>query len=190
MRTAPLDELRAVVDAELRELLGRVVDEAADETVYFFAVIVTGCHVSPFVVANSEQALAERRGLLYAEQGVTDYEIDPWDPGQWRWSLHGARATTLLGILEEKHDAWIAEQPSDESDSWDAVIHRLDEIYLDALQAIDREGLLGPSRATGHAALLLMDESQFDEDEWRAVFRRLNPPEIEARLLRDWGLAT
>jgi hypothetical protein len=183
-----LREFATVAQDELRALFERVVREAGDETVYLFALTVTYRHLSPFVVANSVEALDRREGLIYREQGVTGYELDPWDPGQWRWVHHCERASRAGERIDEQWDALTAEHPERTEEVWESIRTSIDEVYLAALETFDRDRLFGRSRASGDAAVLLMDEQDFTEDDWRRIFRRLNPPAIEARLLRDWRL--
>ena len=157
--------------------------DAGDETMYFFALNLHYRHLSPSLVANSLEALARGDGIIYAEQNITDFERDPWDPGQWRWIFHCRRIDECATAIEERHDAWLADHPDRDDPTWEAIIARVDEIYLTTFEAFDQEGLFGPARTNGETALLLMDHT-----DWRRIFRRLYPPAIEARLLQTWGL--
>ncbi len=188
MSSDPLDDFARVVREELREIVEQVTAEAGDETMYFFALNLHYRHLSPSLVANSLEALARGDGIIYAEQNITDFERDPWDPGQWRWIFHCRRIDECATAIEERHDAWLADHPDRDDPTWEAIIARVDEIYLTTFEAFDQEGLFGPARTNGETALLLMDHTDYVEADWRRIFRRLNPPAIEARLLQTWGL--
>ena len=64
----------------------------------------------------------------------------------------------------------------------------MDDLYMSILEDLDREGLFGLGRRAGDTALLYMDEDEFDIDDWRNMFRRLNPSDIEERLVAAWRL--
>lgn len=187
MREASLDGVRSVAREELRRLFRHVVSEAGDD-VYFFGLTVVDRHLSPMVVANSMTSLNNREGRIYAIEGVTDFEIDPWDPGQWRWVVSCPRIGRITGDLEKQHDAWEISEPGAIGDTWTPITQRLDNLFIEVLIELDGTGTFGPSRERDHAALLYMDANAFTDDDWRTMFRRLNPPDIEQRLLQAWGL--
>jgi len=139
-------------------------------------------------VANTTEALEQRRGRINAEQQVSEYDIDPWDPGQWRWVETCPRINRVTSVLQKQHDGWRVDQPDGAWESWTEIQQRMDSLLIEVLIELDTAELFGASRRAGDAALLYMDEQNFTDDDWRAMFGRLNPAPVRDRLLEQWQL--
>lgn len=64
----------------------------------------------------------------------------------------------------------------------------MDELFVDVLAELDAEGVFGPSRAFGTAAVLYMDLGEFEDDDWRDDVSTVEPARRRAAPVGGVGI--
>jgi hypothetical protein len=174
--------LRTTLTEELREAWRTLTQRHPGERFYSFGFYTAALAEYLMVTASTEEGLA-RVTAEYVQR-------DGGDPAlrrmALRWSagdspLHDECAD-LLPSSTALRDA--GPDPYDDSPEGDAAVSLVYEVAVEALGALDREGLFGVG--ADRAALVLGLWSGDQENEERVAFARmLNPPPVAERFARE-----
>ncbi len=171
------------VEAEVlhatRSVSLRLQHTGGEERLYVFGLFYNEEMSCVYATANTEEGLTERtyEYLRRRMQSFDDVRLRlRWTPADWKYHLFAEEAYHTANALLDS--GW-----NEDFTAYMIDKQRLQDIYENALQRLDREGVFGDRAASG--LLLGCFEPEMNAPKLLHTVKRLNPPSIYARFVAD-----